>query len=183
MFVREYRSQRENRSFERLEWLYRQLKDNYEKRRDFPQAGEFYYGEMEMKRLSRWYRRFTPFSLTTLYWALSGYGERTFRALAVFVILLIAASFFATVPRCKFIRADYTTNARQEQLSETTVQAGLDYSDALEYSFRELTLVARESSRFRPASREARLLTLAQNVLGPVQLGMFLLAIRRRFRR
>ncbi|MEV6976623.1 pentapeptide repeat-containing protein [Kitasatospora sp. NPDC093806] len=60
--------------------LYRQLRKGYEDAKDEPGAGDFYYGEMEMRRHSDrfgwWERR-----LLGLYWAVSGYGLRALRAL------------------------------------------------------------------------------------------------------
>ncbi|MFJ8966734.1 hypothetical protein ACIRG5_45800 [Lentzea sp. NPDC102401] len=67
--------------------LYRSLRKAREDAKDEPGAGDFYYGEMEARRLSR-----PPMSadrwLLTLYWALSGYGQRASRALAALVALL-----------------------------------------------------------------------------------------------
>ncbi len=75
---------------ESVERLYRQLKSNYEEKKDYKRVGDFHYGEMEMHRLgSPWRRRF-PFSWYNLYWALNGYGERPLRALTWFVFFLFA---------------------------------------------------------------------------------------------
>ncbi|MFJ5095324.1 pentapeptide repeat-containing protein [Streptomyces sp. NPDC088557] len=61
--------------------IYRQLRKAFEDGKNEPDAGDFYYGEMEMRRRNsirpmgeRW--------LLTLYWAISGYGLRAARALA-----------------------------------------------------------------------------------------------------
>lgn len=60
--------------------IYRQLRKAFEDGKNEPDAGDFYYGEMEMRRHNatrptgeRW--------LLTLYWAISGYGLRAARAL------------------------------------------------------------------------------------------------------
>jgi uncharacterized protein YjbI with pentapeptide repeats len=74
---------------EAVERLYRQLKSNYEEKKDYKRVGDFHYGEMEMHRLgSPWRRRF-PFSWYNLYWALNGYGERPLRALIWFGVFLL----------------------------------------------------------------------------------------------
>ena len=66
---------------ESVERLYRQLKGNYEEKKDYKRIGDFHYGEMEIHRMgSPWRRRF-PFSWYNLYWALNGYGEHPLRAL------------------------------------------------------------------------------------------------------
>ncbi|MGV9933982.1 pentapeptide repeat-containing protein [Streptomyces olivaceoviridis] len=60
--------------------MYRQLRKSFEDARNEPDASDFYYGEMEMRRLDparpRGERR-----LLALYWAISGYGLRASRAL------------------------------------------------------------------------------------------------------
>jgi hypothetical protein len=63
----------------RVEELYRGLKLNYGKAGDYNRVGDFHYGEMEMHRKASIWRRW--FSWYSLYWALSGYGERPVRAL------------------------------------------------------------------------------------------------------
>jgi hypothetical protein len=51
-FIHDYRSDIKQGFFERLEALYRDLKYNYDKHLGFPEASEFYYSEMEMRRKS-----------------------------------------------------------------------------------------------------------------------------------
>ncbi|MZE80062.1 pentapeptide repeat-containing protein [Streptomyces xinghaiensis] len=61
--------------------LYRQLRKSLEDGKNEPDAADFYYGEMEMRRHAA--KRFRgERALLTLYWALSGYGLRVGRALA-----------------------------------------------------------------------------------------------------
>jgi hypothetical protein len=70
-----------------VEGLYRKLKLNYENSGDHKNAGYFHYGEMEMHRLAdRW--RSLPFSFCSIYWVLSGYGERPLLALSWLVAFL-----------------------------------------------------------------------------------------------
>jgi hypothetical protein len=71
-----------------VERLYRNLKLNYEEPGDYKNAGDFYYGEMEMhRRAGKW--RWFPCYWYTLYWFLSGYGERPSRALGLLVVFLL----------------------------------------------------------------------------------------------
>ena len=74
---------RKRKYYGNVETLYRQLKLNYESQGDLKNSGDFHYGEMEMHRLASPLRRWI--SWYSLYWALSGYGERPFRALLVLV--------------------------------------------------------------------------------------------------
>ncbi|WP_234319481.1 pentapeptide repeat-containing protein [Streptomyces sp. NRRL S-237] len=61
--------------------LYRQLRKSFEDRKNEPDAADFYYGEMEMRRHDL-KRPGAERTLLTLYWAVSGYGLRASRALA-----------------------------------------------------------------------------------------------------
>jgi Pentapeptide repeats (9 copies) len=83
-----------------LATMYRSLRKGFEDRKDAPGAGDFYYGEMEMRRL-------TPRgtvepeglrhprgeqSLLNLYWLVSGYGLRGSRALCCLAITVLAGA-------------------------------------------------------------------------------------------
>jgi hypothetical protein len=85
---------------ERVAAIYRQLRKAFEDGKDEPGAADFYYGEMEMRRLSP----STPGAergILTLYWLFAGYGLRAGRALAglaalvVVTTVLLAAGGFA----------------------------------------------------------------------------------------
>src|SRR5579859_6661235 len=84
------------RDFEAAERIYRQLRQSHASRVDAPRVGDFYYGEMEMRRLARrgwWGLR--PF-LENSYRILSGYGERWWLALCwLLVLVVISALFYA----------------------------------------------------------------------------------------
>ncbi len=69
--------------------LYRQLRKAREDGKDEPGAADFYYGEMEMRRLDAARPRSERLILF-LYWATSGYGLRASRALAVLIPILVA---------------------------------------------------------------------------------------------
>ncbi|MER5871950.1 pentapeptide repeat-containing protein [Streptomyces sp. NPDC002044] len=75
--------------------LYRQLRKAFEDSKDEPGAADFYYAEMEMRRLgTRSPRNRAEHGLLTGYWALSGYGLRASRALA-WLLLAMAATVLA----------------------------------------------------------------------------------------
>jgi hypothetical protein len=88
--------------------IYRQLRKSLEDGKNEPDAADFYYGEMEMRRhdatrprAERW--------LLTVYWAVSGYGLRASRALAwlgvamaVTVLALMLWGLPAETPRQEF---------------------------------------------------------------------------------
>jgi hypothetical protein len=76
--------------------LYRALRKGREDAKDEPGAGDFYYGEMEMRRHARGHgggrtegvsRGRVERGVLTAYWLVSGYGLRALRSLAALVIL------------------------------------------------------------------------------------------------
>lgn len=60
--------------------VYRQLRKSFEDSKNEPDAADFYYGEMEMRRHDH-QRPGAERALLALYWAVSGYGLRASRAL------------------------------------------------------------------------------------------------------
>ncbi|MFF7648401.1 pentapeptide repeat-containing protein [Streptomyces sp. NPDC007983] len=64
-----------------IESSYRQLRKAREDAKDEPGAADFYYGEMEMRRLSRKWGEVERWLLQA-YWLVSGYGLRASRALS-----------------------------------------------------------------------------------------------------
>jgi uncharacterized protein YjbI with pentapeptide repeats len=76
--------------------LYRSLRRAREEGRDSPGSASFYFGEMEMRRLAlrtSGLRGFPERSVLFLYWLISGYGLRAWRALIAFAVLLGASTF------------------------------------------------------------------------------------------
>ncbi|MEU3609189.1 pentapeptide repeat-containing protein [Streptomyces sp. NPDC035033] len=69
--------------------VYRQLRKSFEDSKNEPDAADFYYGEMEMRRHDRRRPRGERW-LLTLYWAVSGYGLRASRALGWLMISMAA---------------------------------------------------------------------------------------------
>ena len=100
----EIRATSENwtKSFEKVEDLYRQLKQKYKEEHNEPEVSNWHYGEKEMFRKKRWFRRRNPFSLSNLYWASSGYGENPILAgtilLLLFILVTIGMNFFGLIP-------------------------------------------------------------------------------------
>ncbi|MDG9705372.1 pentapeptide repeat-containing protein [Streptomyces sp. DH37] len=73
--------------------LYRQVRKSLEDGKNEPDAADFYYGEMEMRRHDT-HRPRSERALLTAYWALSGYGLRAARAL-VWLLGAMAATLLA----------------------------------------------------------------------------------------
>lgn len=81
--------------------LYRQLKQQAKEKHNEPEASKWHYREKEMFRKCKLTRRYFPLSITNLYWAFSGYGERPFRAgivlLSFYVLVLMLMNWVGLV--------------------------------------------------------------------------------------
>ncbi|WP_410653082.1 pentapeptide repeat-containing protein [Amycolatopsis sp. cmx-4-54] len=139
--------------------LYRQLRKAQEDSKNEPGAADFYYGEMEMRRHSR----ATPWServILHLYWLVSGYGLRALATLAVLIAVVSTSMWlggFKTTPAF----GDTLIYVAQSTVSLETKLASLP---------KDLT----------PLGEVLRLVT---RVLGPLLLGLTLLAVRNRVKR
>ena len=161
--------------------LYRDLRKGLEDAKNEPGAADLYYGEMEMRRLAG-RERATPGARTRIpprserwllhaYWALSGYGLRASRAMAALAALILVSAWlftsesFAVVP----------TNARSRG------EAG--FARPLEFATRETLSVLRGGSTLMETRGPGTVLDIALRLLGPVLLGLAVLAVRGRTKR
>ena len=148
--------------------LYRALRKSREDAKDEPGAGDFYYGEMEMRRHDRdagdakgWRGRASRIVLTA-YWLVSGYGLRAWRSLVALAV--VTALFAVAFHYIGFIRPPEPAT----------------YWTSLLYAFRstisltdsQVTLTA-WGSFFQALLR----------ITGPILLGLMLLALRNRVKR
>jgi hypothetical protein len=139
-----------------------------EKNGDYEMAGEFYYWSMDVARKeSRW--RFGL--LNNLYWALSGYGERILRA---FGILVAICAVFAVL--YMFAGPSKLQVLHTSGFSESIQHAG----HAMVYS---LGVLFRLSPDPKPDLGLFQLLVTIESIMGPVQIAVLLLAIRRKILR
>ena len=146
-----------------VEKLCHQLRQNYEDQRNYPDAGRFYHGEMEMRRKSNPWRRYLP-SLTTLYWFSSGYGQRPLRAGLCVVLLFLLFGWLYTI-----------VGLQVEGESTNTVGAALLHTAEVLTFTRERTYSA--------VSDIGRWLSIVQMIVMPLQVALLVLAVRRRFQR
>jgi hypothetical protein len=156
-------------SWSRVERLYRQLKQNYEERHDYERAGDFHYGEKQVRRKSSETGVLLKLFLK-VYWLLSGYGERYLRPLIWAAILLVASTFL------------YLKLGLSPKGSPTPLDLGKigDWFRAAHYSFRVMTLLKPEDL---VASESAQWVNTVQSIFGPVLFGLFALALRQRLKR
>lgn len=105
--------------------VYRQLRKSLEDAKNEPDAADFYYGEMEMRRHDRKRPRFERGLLAT-YWALSGYGLRATRALGW---LLAAMTVTLLTMMLWGLPADDWKSASVGKITGTVVTMPLDKPD------------------------------------------------------
>jgi hypothetical protein len=173
---------------ERLAGLYRQLRKAHEDAKNEPGAADFYYGEMEMRRHAA-----TPRSaeraLLTAYWAISGYGLRATRTLTALLILLVLGTVgFATVgfaasSRTEYRPASLTTTGQPAVYRQVTVPAARPgWTAAVDQSLDSATALLR-ATQPRSLTPIGRAIEITLRLLGPLLLGLAVLAVRGRVKR
>jgi hypothetical protein len=159
----------EQRQWGRIERLYRELKQNCEDRHDYERAGDFHYGEKEMVRLNPRSSVSLRFFLT-LYWVMSGYGEKYLRP-------LVAAGVLLGISTVAYLVLGLTHSAGGARLDITDA---LDWARTFHYSLRVMTLL--KTDDLNPVGY-AKLVNTIQSLLGPLLVGLFALAVRQRLKR
>jgi uncharacterized protein YjbI with pentapeptide repeats len=192
--------------------IYRDLRKGLEDAKDEPGAADFYYGEMEMRRLAargRGHRdnanggptgrrpAWTERRLLDAYWAVSGYGLRAWRALTALTVLLLGCAALFTLPAFAHLpvipqhvsSVDLRTGTLQYELgaqpgvkSDTT--AAVTFGTALEFTAREsLTLTRAAGTPLLQTTGVGTAVDIALRLLAPLLLGLALLAVRGRTKR
>ena len=179
--------------------LYRALRKGREDVKDEPGAADFYYGEMEMRchrpvnsrnagdQSNATVQGRVERGILTAYWLVSGYGLRASRALATLLLILALATVgFVTVGF-----APSTTTAYQQV---TLPSGGTRYepreirgappgwAEAATYSVQSTTSLLRAPTN-EPLTESGRIIEITVRLLGPVLLGLALLALRGRVKR
>jgi uncharacterized protein YjbI with pentapeptide repeats len=160
---------RSARPWSQIERHYRELKQNYEDRRDYERAGDFHYGEKEMRRKNPNTARGLRLFLT-LYWLFSGYGERYLRPLLWAGLLFVGSTIGYLW---------WGLRPKDGGPSLTWIN-GWDWLRGAYYSFRVMTFLKPED--WVPL-RYAQVINTVQTLLAPIFLGLFALALRQRLKR
>jgi hypothetical protein len=160
---------RHRRPWFQLERLYRELKQNYEDRRDYERAGDFHYGEKEMRRQNPDTAGGLRFFLR-LYWLFSGYGERYLRPLFWAGLLFVGSTI-------GYMWWGLRLKTGEVKLAWAN---GWDWLQGAYYSFRVMTLLKPDD--WIPLGY-AHVINTFQTLLGPLFLGLFALALRQRLKR
>jgi uncharacterized protein YjbI with pentapeptide repeats len=165
--------------------VYRALRKGREDRGDAAGAADFYYGEMEMRRVSS---RVGERILISLYWLFSGYGLRAVRPLATLLVVVVAA---AVVLQASGFKKSASATATPKPaligvspLAQQRTRVGRTHA----LSWRSV-LTSAESATAVAAPSDAsltyvgRVVRIILRITGPLLLGLTLLAVRGRVRR
>jgi uncharacterized protein YjbI with pentapeptide repeats len=173
---------------EHLAARYRQLRKAQEDAKNEPGAADFYYGEMEMRRRDGASAAGERIVLA-VYWLVAGYGLRASRALAAMLILLaLGTTCFAWFG---FAPSEVLEYRPIGQLSAgrpvAYQQAGVPgprpgWAAALDQSLDSATSLLR-APQPRPLTIAGRAVEIALRLLGPLLLGLAVLAVRNRVKR
>jgi Pentapeptide repeats (9 copies) len=146
---------------DRLAVLYRALRKAQEDSKDEPGAADFYYGEMEMRRLAST----TPWGervILTLYWLVAGYGLRGLRTLTALAVVVVAlAGLFHAV-------------------GFVPTRPAPSWWDSLLYTAGSTLSISDDTLKL---TAWGKLLRILLRVLGPLLLGLALLSVRNRVKR
>jgi len=152
-------------SLRKLQKACRKLMDNAEENRDYATANEFHYWSMELLRKQGWRELGL---IGTLYWALSGYGERPRRA---FLVLVGMGTLFAIL--CVMVAGFI------EHVGEAFL-----YSLAAMVRLTGVPAMAPLTKLLQPSEPGLfQFLVTAEGILGPLQIALLALAVRRRVMR
>jgi hypothetical protein len=192
---------------------YRDLRKGLEDAKDEPGAADFYYGEMEMRRLaargSRHQRNdngsrakgrrpsWTERRLLDAYWAVSGYGLRAWRAVTALTILLVGCAALFTLPVFAHLSTppqqvasvNLRTGAIQyapiiQPSGKPGTTAAVPFGTSLKFTSTEsLTLIRASGTPLLETTSAGTVLDIAVRLLAPLLLGLALLAVRGRIKR
>lgn len=201
----------DERNYGLIAELYQQLKKNYDDRRDYWTAGDFHWGEMEMKRLHsprrngtlRWLRQ--NLGLVAWYKYASEYGESYSRPLLWLVGILALCMFLFPIWGLRLSDKSSVTEPASEISRPVTGKQmpELSYSNLIRYGSIEpggppvtslsllghslMTAVGIASFQreptYEPAYPWGRLLAILETLFTSTVVALFLLAVRRQFRR
>lgn len=178
----------DNSKIAEVERLYRLLRKSHTARMDAPQTSDFYYGEMEMRRMrpDHGRRRFWE----TMYWIFGGYGEVWTRPLGWFVALvLVCALFFGLSGLRTSEPAGVPGQPDSRKITDVHIgnPRGLPefvrgVSLPLLHSFRTAALLGKNTNS-EPLHFAGQVVEALETAVGPILLALAALAVRRQFPR
>jgi uncharacterized protein YjbI with pentapeptide repeats len=187
----------DERNYDLIAELYQQLKKNYDDRKGYWTAGDFHYGEMEMKRLhSRWRSKLLRwwshhFSLAAWYRRFSAYGE-SYRSPLLWLLffVLVFFPFLYPVPGLEFnppsgVAPGWLGYSRATFFRMHPAEHPSGFWGMILHSLMTSLSVAgfQRELRYVPSYPWGRMVALFELLLTTTLGGLFLLALRRQFKR
>jgi uncharacterized protein YjbI with pentapeptide repeats len=156
--------------YELIAHLYRQLRANYEENLRYSEAGDFYIGEMEMRRKAE--TSFFKKLPIILYKAISNYGESYYRPLCWILTILLLFPIFFMIAGIQPVNHEQTT---------MTAEKIKDYPTSFWYSMSVFSFI--REKKCTTINNWGDALFVTESILSPIMLAFLLLALRRRFKR
>ena len=180
--IKSKKSENELLAYEKVEELYRKLKIKYKAENNEQEVSNWHYGEKEMFRKKLKRRRFNPLSFSNLYWAFSGYGERPIRAGIMLIFL------FASIAILMNVFGLISTPIGQEKFGVEIIKGFYGVIvwkkfGLLLYNTIQHALFIKDTF-FTPQTLSGVIfLTVSTKLIIPIQVALFVLALRNKFRR
>ncbi|MDT0489738.1 pentapeptide repeat-containing protein [Streptomyces griseus] len=169
---------------------YRQLRKAMEESKNEPDAADFYYGEMEMRRCDPG-RPKAERALVALYWAVSGYGLRATRALVALVMAMMVTCFLLVgfgIPMEDPLQEVRSDGAARMVIETPDAELTNAIRDRFSFERSEKAIkVTLDSVVFRSGGQNltqfGSYVEMISRVVGPLLLALCLLALRSRIKR
>ena len=182
-----------DRTYQRVESSYRQLRAALESSKDYAGAADFYYGEMEMRRLGA-HRLSVERPLLFAYKLLAGYGLRAYRALTTYAAVVLGSALLLRLYTGKLVvfetvkafdgKAALDPTGNAIQVAKAAGSAGLHFNrfwDCVAISVR--STVSFLSPVTDGLTGGGTVLFVGMKIAGPLLLGLLALALRSRVQR
>jgi uncharacterized protein YjbI with pentapeptide repeats len=190
------------RDYRAIAQIYRQLKKNYDTHLDYWTANEFHFGEMEMKRLAvptsgrfLWLRQWWHRNLSFVAWyrLASDYGNSYRKPMAWLLGTLLAATFLFPIPGLELKQPISGNTASAASVTYIRVWNRQDswtnnlWTEAKLIGKSGITAIDtatfQRTPEYTPVYPRGRVLAIFETLLTSSLFALFLLALRRQFRR
>lgn len=187
-----------------VEQIYHQLKKNYDARLDYRKANDFHFGEMEMRRLEvRTYPKLLKpwgwlrpwLGPEALYRWASNYGNGYVKPGLWLIAVIFAATLIYPWPGLKRVAAADPSDQSGCKACETYCNSWIPHKKPSDNLWTEAKLIGKggilavdtatfqKSPEYTPAYPWGRVVAILETLLTSTLFALFLLAIRRQFRR
>jgi len=165
----------------RIESEYRNIRVAMENNRNYSTASDFYVGEMEMKRKQMFFPQRYLFSLAAFYQALSNYGASPFRAVRMFLWIVILHSSLTMA----FVIEPNLENLSKYNFSSEYPAWNEPLKTSMVYIVNSLKILTLQRGDAVLSSKlfEGHLIDAIFRILGPLQLTLIAFATRVRIKR